>query len=207
MDKVLADAKGQITLVLDGWSNIRNEAIINYVAVTRRHAIFLKTEATGADRHTGENITQGLINTVDELGGAGAVVAVTTDNASNMKSSWPALEQRFPGLLALGCASHTVNLTVEDLFKTTQISTIFYQALTVAKYFKRSYILLALLDKSAQRNRIKRYALLLPGATRWQGKLNTSRSVLNNRALLEDVIDNQDQCLGPRPTSDVKIRF
>jgi len=54
--------------------------------VARTEAIFLKSIATGKDRHTGEYITDGLVEVISEIG-AQNIVAVTTDNARNMKSS------------------------------------------------------------------------------------------------------------------------
>ncbi|KAF2176039.1 hypothetical protein K469DRAFT_38955 [Zopfia rhizophila CBS 207.26] len=47
MEKVLGKASGQVTLVSDGWLIPRGEAIINYVTVTRRWAIFLKISSHG----------------------------------------------------------------------------------------------------------------------------------------------------------------
>ena len=66
-----------------------------------------------------------------------------------MRASWIVLENRFPGLLALGCSSHMVNLTVEDIFKLPEIDILYKQLIYVAKYFKYSYVLLGLLKNAA----------------------------------------------------------
>jgi Protein of unknown function (DUF 659) len=55
--------------------------------IARTEAIFLKSVATGKDRHTGEYIADGLNKVITEIGPKD-IIAVTTDNASNMKSSW-----------------------------------------------------------------------------------------------------------------------
>ena len=89
IESIIAASAGQLTLVSDSWTNQRTESVVNYVAMTRQHAIFLKTEHTGSERHTGEVITRGLKATINEIGGGEAVIAVTTDNASNIKRlSW-----------------------------------------------------------------------------------------------------------------------
>jgi hypothetical protein len=61
---------------------------------------------------------------IDELGSGGAVIAVATDNASSMVSSWPAMEQRYPSMLAIGCASYIVNLAVEEILRASTIPTL-----------------------------------------------------------------------------------
>ena len=56
-----------ITLVLDGWTNVRNESIVNVIACIPQ-PIFLKSLPTGANRHTAENMFKLIEPTIDELG-------------------------------------------------------------------------------------------------------------------------------------------
>jgi hypothetical protein len=93
MERVHNSSARQLTLVSDSWTNQRSKSVINYVAVTRQHAIFWKTEVTRSERHTKEMIARGLNNTIEGLGSDKAVIAVTTDNASNMKGAWPIVEK------------------------------------------------------------------------------------------------------------------
>ena len=150
METVLAASAGQLTLVSDSWTNQRTESVVNYVALTRQHAIFLKTEYTGSERHTGEAIARGLKQAIKEIGGGEAVIAVTTDNASNMKKAWQYLQQDYPTILTLGCASHTVNLTVEDLLRLPGMKTLLQSTVTIVKYFKSSTILTGALNDVAK---------------------------------------------------------
>jgi hypothetical protein len=124
IDHILAESAGQITLTSDAWTNQRSESLINYIATTRQHEIFIQTDAVGAKRHSGEMITRRLCTVIDELGSGGAVIAVATDNASSMVSSWPAMEQRYPSMLAIGCASYIVNLAVEEILRASTIPTL-----------------------------------------------------------------------------------
>jgi Protein of unknown function (DUF 659). len=64
---------------------------------------FLKSIATGKDRHTGEYIADGLIEVISEIGPQN-IIAVTTDNARNMKSSWQDIQQQYPEILCLAAA-------------------------------------------------------------------------------------------------------
>jgi hypothetical protein len=200
MDRIIAESAGQITLASDGWSNQRSESLTNYVATTRTDSIFVGSEVLGAERHTGEVVARGLGRIIEQLGGSEAVVAVTTDNAANMKKAWPELEKRYPGLLTLGCASHTVNLLVEDILKLSDLTTTLDDALHVIRYFKGSNVrtgALTAVAKAAQQTRI---SLKLPGKTRWQGKVEAITSLIANKPYILELVDNQLACLGNRPT-------
>ena len=87
MKTVIAEHSKKLTLISDGWSNSRDESIINYLLVAQTKAIFLKSIATGKDHHTEEYIADGLIEVISEIGSQN-IIAVTTDNARNMTSSW-----------------------------------------------------------------------------------------------------------------------
>ncbi|CAH1985520.1 unnamed protein product [Acanthoscelides obtectus] len=65
----------------DGWSNARNEVIINFV-VTTPTPVLLKTMATGIERHT----AQELIRCISQIGGD-KVIGILSDNASAMEKA------------------------------------------------------------------------------------------------------------------------
>jgi len=194
----------QMTLVTDGWSNTRGESLINYLLVTPKDAIFLKSVATGKDHHTGRYIADGLSEVIEEVG-VDRIAAITTDNASNMASSWEDLRTQFPKLTCLGCASHQTNLLIGDIFKRELVETHFAKVLKLNKYWKSSGRRLGLLDDIATAistvgNPIKVVAPQLPGKTRWQGKLYTTQSACANKVLYEHAILKEDFCLPSRPT-------
>src|SRR6266487_4506792 len=89
---------------------------MNYLLVARTETIFLKSIATGKNRHTGEYIADELNEIISEIGPQN-IVALTTDNAGNMKSSWQGVQEQYPEILCLDCSSHMTNLLVEDIMK------------------------------------------------------------------------------------------
>ena len=206
MDKVLQKAGKQTTLVSDGWTNQRGEAIVNYVAVTRKHAIFLRSTPTGPDRHSGHYIAQEVSKIVEELHPSN-LVAITMDNASNMKAAQRLLGEQYPEVLMLGCTAHIVNLTVEDLFRLPALSNLFRLVVEVVRFFKSSYILVGLLNNTAKSLGQKRRALQLPSNTRWQGKLNTTESLIKNRLYMELILQNPAKMLPEHPTKDQKAKY
>ena len=87
MKTVIAEHSGELILISNDWSNSHDESIINYLLVAQIKAIFLKSIATEKNHHTEKYITDELIEVISEID-AQNIVAVTTDNVSNMKSSW-----------------------------------------------------------------------------------------------------------------------
>lgn len=200
MDRIIKEAAGQLTLVTDGWTNQRVESLTNYVVSTRKHSIFVDSEVV-TERHTGEVIESGITRILEELGGQKAVVAVVTDSAANMRKAWPELQSRYPGLLTLGCASHQVNLLVGDILKVSTLATTLNNALHVIRYFKSSPARTNELNKAASRLEERRVALKLPAATRWQGKMEATRSLIQNKPYVQAVLANQTACLGTSVTT------
>lgn len=167
MEKVLTESAGQVTIIIDSWTNIRRESLTNYIAATRNHTIFIKSEVTGSERHTGDAIARGICDTIEQVGGDAVVVAVATDNASNMRSFHNMIINRYPSILTVGCASHVVNLTVNEILKLDTLSATLRQANELIQYFKASSILLGLLNDVAAASHTTRKALQVPNNTCW----------------------------------------
>jgi hypothetical protein len=198
IDRIIGEASGHLTLVSDSWSNQRSESITNYVVTTRKHAIFIGSEPIGATRHTAEVIAAGISKKIDELGGGKAVIAVTTDNASNMRKAWQKLQQHYASVLTLGCASHTVNPLVNDILAVSNLAEVLQNALQAIKYFKSSNARTGALDDAwrASGDCDHRISLKWPVKTRWQGKLEATNSLIKNKPYIPSVIANPAACLG-----------
>ena len=74
-----------VSITTDGWSNIHNTSIVNYMITTPK-PIFYKSVSTNEKRHTSKNIAEGIKQTIEEVGEK-KVVAVIIDNAANMKAA------------------------------------------------------------------------------------------------------------------------
>ncbi|KAJ8953298.1 hypothetical protein NQ314_007377 [Rhamnusium bicolor] len=91
-----------VSIMSDGWSNIRNEGIINYMVHTSKGDLFYDFSLPKAQKHTG-------------------VAALMTDNAANMRAAWVELKVTYPTLQTYGCASHTLNLVMKDMESITTL--------------------------------------------------------------------------------------
>ncbi|CAG8609729.1 6546_t:CDS:2 [Dentiscutata erythropus] len=92
-----------ISISTDGWSNQRNELIINYMSLTTHGPIFIKSTVTKTNSHIAEYIAEGIQNVILEFLEVKEtfVVSVVTDNAANMP--------------------HSANLIISDIFKKSNL--------------------------------------------------------------------------------------
>ncbi|XP_050509717.1 uncharacterized protein LOC126886742 [Diabrotica virgifera virgifera] len=79
-----------VGLMVDGWSNIRNEAVPNFVVTTPKPFLF-KIMPTGTAPHTAEYMAKTLGAVIREIGPR-KVFGIVTDNAANMKAAWALIE-------------------------------------------------------------------------------------------------------------------
>ena len=180
------DASKRISLISDGWSNPRNELIINYLAATEDDVLFIRSVNTTVDRHTGQYLADELQEVIEELGSE-KVIALTTDNAANMKSSWQLLKQKKPRLITIGCCSHYMNLCANEVIQLPLVAEVWQQSLEVAKWFKRHGIAAAIVRRYAE-GTAPFAAFQVPGKTRWQGKLYTVRALNKNQAAIQRAV-------------------
>ena len=135
-----------LALQMDGWSNIRRQSIVNVVLNTPEPSFF-ETIATGADRHTGENIAQLIISVIIKVGPM-KVVAIVTDNASSMKLSWRIVQEQYPLITVYGCLLHGIHSFFKDMC--TEISVIVEiknYCSVIMKEVRSSQILLAVFNE------------------------------------------------------------
>lgn len=176
-----------VTVITDGWSNIRNEGIISYI-VTTPTPIFYKSIETKDHRHTAVYISQELIKVIDEIG-AQKITALVTDNASNMKGAWQIVQAQYPHIFTIGCAAHGLNLLLGDIFKIQTFQLIISNAKEVVKYVKNKQALLSVFNaKQKVKKGSASSTLKLPAETRWCSNLIMFRSLLNGKESLQETV-------------------
>ena len=65
-----------LALICDGWSNVRNESIINFVVTTPK-PVFYKSIAPEATIHTGEFMATSMLQIINEIGSEKFIGIVT----------------------------------------------------------------------------------------------------------------------------------
>jgi len=92
-------AKGMIgatsCLINEGWSNVINDAIINYMAASPEFALFLKSVSTGQQGHDHKFITDDIERVIREHPSTIFARAITNNTSTN-KKEWGLLHITFP---------------------------------------------------------------------------------------------------------------
>jgi len=95
-----------ICLTSDGWTNIHQQSIINFM-ITTPQPIFWKAIETKENSHTGEYIAEQFDIVIKEIG-VSKIAAIITDNASNMKKAHSILQKDYPNIIFLGNNFHLI---------------------------------------------------------------------------------------------------
>jgi hypothetical protein len=115
--------KGMISatscLINNGWSNVNNDAIINYMAASPEFSLFLESVSTGQQGHDHKFIAN-KIERVIRGHPSTIFVGAVTNNTSTNKKAWGLLQITFPSRYFQGCCSHGLHLFVKDVFAMTK---------------------------------------------------------------------------------------
>ncbi|CAN6243746.1 unnamed protein product [Urochloa humidicola] len=102
-----------VSVVSDGWTNIKNKPLINVLASNSRGSCFLYAEDYSGIEKTGEAIAEFLLKAIEEIGYRN-VVQVVTDNASNCKAAGREIQKVHKHIFWSPCVVHTLNLIFKD---------------------------------------------------------------------------------------------
>ncbi|KAG5540988.1 hypothetical protein RHGRI_021021 [Rhododendron griersonianum] len=129
-----------VSIISDGWSNLRNEALVNVMAVSSSRAIFISAYEVSAVEKNAANIAELLFKAIDYIGPSN-VVQFVTDNAANCKATGGIIQRKHPHVFWSGCLAHTLNLLMKDIAKSKDLALSFIdetykKGQAVVKYIK-----------------------------------------------------------------------
>ena len=207
---LIAESCGPIAIATDGWSNIRNEHLVNFVLVLPNHSpILFKTIDTSGTSQTGEEIFRKIKEVILEIG-AEKINAVVTDNAANMRKAWKLIEAEYPHIFANGCAAHMLNLLVKDIIDDeyeVQYAETLSEAVQISKFIKtrgplsQKFRSLQTISKDSTRR-----FLSLPVDTRWYTQYNCISNVLHNRSILAQLAADRELMEKYRDENGLKFK-
>jgi hypothetical protein len=103
-----------VSIVSDGWTNIKNKHLINILASNCFGSMFLYASDFSNVQQSAANIAE-FLKTGFKLVGPSNVVQVITDNATNCKLAGEELKQTYKYIFWSPCVVHTLNLIFKDL--------------------------------------------------------------------------------------------
>ncbi|KAJ2938743.1 hypothetical protein O0L34_g3356 [Tuta absoluta] len=174
----------------DGWSNIRNEGIINFL-ISKPDIVFIKSLSTDENRHTSEYLAA-EIEKVIKTYGENKFLVIIGDNARNLQKAFEQLKRKYPWLVQLNCAAHSLHLLCKDAVKIPVIKSTIDLVGDVVKSIKRSQILSALFTKIKKEKEISGPTLKLPCATRWGSQVSALKAMQVNKVALQTLAVHED---------------
>lgn len=121
------ETSDNLSLQCDGWSNIRNESIVNIVVSTPQ-PFFIKSIDTKANAHTSEYIAEIMLESIEQYGSQ-KFAGVVTDNAKNMRKAGEIVALTHKHIIPYGCIAHTIQLIFGDVLKIKTIDAIISQVI------------------------------------------------------------------------------
>lgn len=178
-----------IAIVSDGWSNQRNEGIINYMLTTPQ-PLFYKFVACEENRHTSDYIAIELCTVIEEIGPE-KVYGITTDNAANMRAAWTIVKDKYPHIQTYSCASHSMQLFAMDVEKQKKYATHLIQVKKIVQFFKNRHVAAHIFSKYREQYGITS-TLSTSVATRWASSIKSIQQLqINKKALKSSVVDEE----------------
>jgi len=104
------------TLMSDGWTDRRDQHLINFLVNSPKGTYFIESVDASAEVHDAFMLADLLGKKIDEIGKE-KVVQVITDNGANYKAIGRILMERIPTLFWSPCVAHCLDLMMEEIGK------------------------------------------------------------------------------------------
>jgi hypothetical protein len=104
-----------VSIVSDGWKNVRKQHLINVLGVSAIGAMFLAAHDSSIIASS-QNIAEIVLKTINDAGPSN-VIQIIIDNATNRKGAGKIIERAHPHIFWSGCLVHTLNLLLHDIVK------------------------------------------------------------------------------------------
>ncbi|XP_059658690.1 uncharacterized protein LOC132305021 [Cornus florida] len=121
------------SLMADGWTDKRGRTLLNFLVNSLRGTMFIESIDTSSFSKDGEKIFNLLNKFVNRIGVANVVQVVTNSESSN-KYAGRMLEKEHTHLYWTPCATHCLNLMLEDIGKIPSISRTMKGAMELNSY-------------------------------------------------------------------------
>ena len=179
-----------VSVGLDGWTNARQDKVINIVPVAQGVAYYWQSlvmsgRSTAIDQQP--LVASALSSLIDH---GVLVLAIVTDNESVNYTLFGLLSNTFPFLIHVPCAAHTVQLCVKKILCLAVMKTVVFALHGLLSAYERSKEI-RLFMKQLQRELRQGKAvlqLLKPCDTRWSSMLISATRLLLLRDCIEPTI-------------------
>jgi hypothetical protein len=117
----------------DGWTDMRQRHIINFLAKSPVGTFFLESVDASSEVAIAQMLADLLEKQINKIGKE-YVVQIVTDNGANFKAAGRILVDRMPHLFWTPCAARCLDLMLEDIAKIKDFSTCINMAKKVSRF-------------------------------------------------------------------------
>lgn len=180
-----------VAITTDSWTALTTES---YVTVTchwidqdwqMKSAVLMTKSMPG--RHTADNLSALLRETVDHWGLTGKVVACVHDNASNIVAANNAERVDW---MSVSCFAHTLQLAINDAFKMF-VYRVVCAAGKLVRHFSHSTVASKALEEKQQQMKLPTHKLIQSCKTRWNSVVDMFARLLEQRWAVTAVLSDR----------------
>lgn len=123
-------------LQCDGWSNIRNESIINFV-ISKPQPLFVDFIMSKENKHDACYLAEQIEKVMKDHDPEKNFVIIG-DNAKNMIAAFRLVKEKYPHVVPLGCLAHLLHLLCSDISGCKSVKQFFTNVIDIVKTIKQS---------------------------------------------------------------------
>ncbi|KAG5066687.1 hypothetical protein JHK86_010418 [Glycine max] len=146
------------TITSDAWTDRKQRCIINFLINSQAGTMFLKSVDCSDFVKTGEKLFELLDAIVEEVGEEN-VVQVVTDNGNNYVLAGKLLEEKRKHIYWILCATHCIDLMLEDIGKLPLIRKTIRRAINLVGFIYAHSSTLSLLRNFTNKRELVRHAI------------------------------------------------
>ncbi|XP_049934414.1 uncharacterized protein LOC126410179 [Nymphaea colorata] len=122
------------SIMSDGWTDTRSRTLVNFLVYCPKGTMFLKSLDLSDVPKTAEILFNVFDNVIQEVGPTN-IVQFITDNAANYRATGDLLFQKYGTFFWSPCATHCVNLMLQDLNEMHDMKSAIEQCQEVTKFY------------------------------------------------------------------------
>ena len=172
-----------VSIVLDGWTNVRKDAIINIVAMTPT-PVFVKSVDTKGETKDANYMYQLLVQVIEDIG-ANRITGLVSDNENKMIALANLIKDKYKHVIFNGCVAHKLNNLVKKICQLPTVAEMIANVELIVKEINNHQKLHAKFREMIASNSM--LELKLYSQTRFAGTLLMIDSVIKSITVLRSI--------------------